>query len=134
VPQAVAGQPELLRLRVFTGGAKRWLLSLDAARVWQFALEAEQEAGGEREEKRGPPPPSSPLWAGAGQDGRMLVKHVAGGGATVDAYVCWARLRTTPNKPSGALLPSLELHGSQLPYPRTTVRSPRKLNHCCLTL
>ena len=42
----VLGQPSLLRVRVFTGGAKRWLLTLDAARVERFALEAEDEPHG----------------------------------------------------------------------------------------
>jgi hypothetical protein len=44
--ETVLGQPSLLRVRVFTGGAKRWLLTLDAARVQRFALEAEEEPHG----------------------------------------------------------------------------------------
>lgn len=41
--ETVLGQPLLLRVRVFTGGAKRWLLTLDATRVERFAVEAEEE-------------------------------------------------------------------------------------------
>eukprot|EP00241_Pyramimonas_parkeae_P004163 CAMPEP_0114228550 /NCGR_PEP_ID=MMETSP0058-20121206/2407_1 /TAXON_ID=36894 /ORGANISM="Pyramimonas parkeae, CCMP726" /LENGTH=879 /DNA_ID=CAMNT_0001339513 /DNA_START=40 /DNA_END=2679 /DNA_ORIENTATION=- len=86
------GQGCLQKYNVHTGAATRWMLSLDARRVAQFAVEPESDS----KLRGGKPPTHAQAWINStattlGHDQRSVLKHVGGFNST-HCFVAWIHL------------------------------------------